>query len=54
MLMRTFGPMRMEVVEGCRRLQNGGLHNLHTSPNIIMVNKSWSMKWVGMLHACDR
>jgi hypothetical protein len=29
-----------------RRLQNEDLHNLYTSPNIIMVTKS-KMRWVG-------
>jgi hypothetical protein len=30
---------------GWRRLRNGELHNLYTSPNNIRVTKSRSMRW---------
>jgi hypothetical protein len=32
---------------GWRRLHNEELHNLYTSPNIIMVIKSGRMRWGG-------
>jgi hypothetical protein len=41
------------VAEGCRKLHNEGLHNWHTSPNIIQVIKSKRMRrtehvsWIG-------
>jgi hypothetical protein len=31
----------------CRKLYNDELHNLYSSPNIVRVIKSRSMKWVG-------
>jgi hypothetical protein len=34
---RIFGAKREEVVGGCRRLHNGELHNLYTSPNVIRM-----------------
>jgi hypothetical protein len=36
-LRRIFGPKREEVEGGCKRLNNGKLHNLYTSPNIVKV-----------------
>jgi len=36
-------------VEGCRKLHNEELHNFYSSPNIIRVIKSGSMKWT--MHA---
>jgi hypothetical protein len=38
-LRRIFGPKRVEVAGGWRRLHNEELHNLHVSPNIISVIK---------------
>jgi hypothetical protein len=46
-VLRIFGPKRLEVVGGWRRLHNKELHNLHSSPNIIRVIKSRGMRWVG-------
>jgi hypothetical protein len=40
-------------VGGWRRLHNEKLRNLYVSPNIIMVIKSWRMKWAGHV-ACMR
>jgi hypothetical protein len=37
---RIFGPDREEVERGWRRLHNGNLHNLYTSPNVIRMIKS--------------
>jgi hypothetical protein len=36
---------REEETRGCRRLHNEELHNLHVSPNIIMVIKSRKMTY---------
>jgi hypothetical protein len=45
-LRRIFGPKREE--DGpCRKLHNDELHNLYSSPNIVMVIKSRRMRWVG-------
>jgi hypothetical protein len=45
-LMRIFGPKREE--DGSwRKLHNDELHDLYSSPNIIRVIKSRSMRWVG-------
>jgi hypothetical protein len=46
MLRRIFGPKREE--DGSwRKLHNDELHNLYSSPNIVRVIKSKSMKWAG-------
>jgi hypothetical protein len=45
--MRIFGPKRDEVVGGWRKLHNEELQNLYSSPSIIRMTKSRSMKWVG-------
>jgi hypothetical protein len=39
-LTRIFGPSRDEVTRGWRKLHNGELHNLYSSPNIVNVIKS--------------
>jgi hypothetical protein len=53
-LRRIFGPKREEVMGGWRTLRNEELHNLYTSPIIIIiiiiiirVIKSRRVKWVG-------
>jgi hypothetical protein len=46
-LRRIFGPKREEVVGGWRRLHNKKLHNFYTSPKIIRVINSRTMKWAG-------
>jgi hypothetical protein len=46
-LRTTFGPKRVEVAGGWRRLRNEELHNLHASPNIVRVIKSKRMRWTG-------
>jgi hypothetical protein len=48
LLGRIFGPKREEVARDWRRLHNEELHNLYTSPNIILVIKSRRMTWEGM------
>jgi hypothetical protein len=47
MLKRVFGPRREEVAEGWKRLHNEKLHNLYTSPNVVMVIKARRMRWTG-------
>jgi hypothetical protein len=42
-----FGPMRDEVTGEWRKLHNGELHNLYSSPDIIRQIKSRIMKWAG-------
>jgi hypothetical protein len=46
-LRRIFGPNRVEVVGGWKRLHDEELHNLYISPNIVRVFKSRSMRLVG-------
>jgi hypothetical protein len=44
-LRRIFGPKRDEVMRDWRKLHNEGLHNMYSSPSIIRVIKSKSVKW---------
>jgi hypothetical protein len=46
-LRRIFGPMRDEVTGEWRKLHNGELHNLYTSPDIIRQIQSRRMRWAG-------
>jgi hypothetical protein len=46
-LLRIFGLKRDEVTGGRRKLHNEELHNLYSSPSIIRVIKSRSMRLVG-------
>jgi hypothetical protein len=39
-LRRIFGPKREEVTGEWKKLHNGELHNLHSSPDIIKEIKS--------------
>jgi hypothetical protein len=43
-LRRTFGPRRDEVTGDWRRLHNGELNDLYSSPNIVWVIKSRRMR----------
>jgi hypothetical protein len=44
-VLRIFGPKREE--DGSwRKLNNDELHDLYSSPNIVRVIKSRSMRWV--------
>jgi hypothetical protein len=43
-LRRIFGPKRDEVTEEWRKLHNGELHNLYSSPDIIRQIKSRIMR----------
>jgi hypothetical protein len=42
---RIFGPKRDEVTGECRKLHNGELHNLYSSPDVIRQIKSRRMRW---------
>jgi hypothetical protein len=44
---RIFGPKRDEVTGEWRKLHNGELHNLYSSPDIIRQIKSRRMRWAG-------
>jgi hypothetical protein len=44
---RIFGPKRDEVTGEWRKLHNGELHNLYSSPDIIRQIKSRRMRWPG-------
>jgi hypothetical protein len=45
-VLRIFGPKRDE--DGSwRKVHNDELHNLYSSQNIVMVIKSWRMRWAG-------
>jgi hypothetical protein len=45
-VLRTFGPKREE--DGSwRKLHNDKLHSLYSSPNIVRVIKSRTMRWAG-------
>ena len=46
-LRRMFGPRRDEVTGECRRLHNEELNDLYSSPNIVRVIKSRTMRWSG-------
>jgi hypothetical protein len=52
-LRRIFGPKRDE--DGSwRKLHNDELHSLYSSPNIVRVIKSRTMRWRDMWHAWGR
>jgi hypothetical protein len=42
-----FGPKRDEVIGGWRKLHNDELHNLYSSPSIIIMIKSKRVRWTG-------
>jgi hypothetical protein len=44
---RIFGPKRDEVTRGWRKLHNGELHNLYSSPSIIRTIKPRKIRWTG-------
>jgi len=46
-LRRIFGPKRDEVTGEWRKLHNEELNDLYSSPNIVRVIKSRSMRWAG-------
>jgi hypothetical protein len=46
-LRRIFDPKRDEVTVEWRKLHNGELHNLYSSPDIIRQIKSRRLNWAG-------
>jgi hypothetical protein len=46
-LRRIFGPKRDEVTGEWRKLHNGELRDLHSSPCTIRIMKARRMRWVG-------
>jgi hypothetical protein len=46
-LRRILGPKRDGVTGGWKKLHNGELHNLYSSPSIIRIIKSRGMRWAG-------
>jgi hypothetical protein len=44
---RIFGPKRDEVTGGWGKLHNEELHNLYSSPSMIRIIKSRTMRWAG-------
>jgi hypothetical protein len=46
-LRRIFGPKRNEVTREWRKMHNGELNNLYSSPGIIRQIKSRRMRWAG-------
>jgi hypothetical protein len=39
-LRRIFGPKKGEIIGGCRKINNGGLHNLYCLPNTTTIISS--------------
>jgi hypothetical protein len=46
-LRRIFGPKTYETIGGWRKLHNEELHNLYSSPDMIIMIKSRRMRWAG-------
>ena len=46
-LRRIFGPKRGEVKGEWRKLHNGELNDLYSSPSIVRVIKARRMRWAG-------
>jgi hypothetical protein len=47
LLRRIFGPKRVEVTGGWRKLHNEELHDLYSAPSIVRVIKARRMRWAG-------
>jgi hypothetical protein len=53
-LRRIFRPKTDEVMGGWRKLHNGELHNLDSSPSITRMIKSRKMRWTGYVARMGR
>jgi hypothetical protein len=53
-LRRIFGPKKYEVIGEQRKLHNGKLHNLYSSPNIISRSNQGKYDGWGMWHSRKR
>jgi hypothetical protein len=53
-LRRIFESKREKVVGSWRRLHNEEPHNLHSSPNVVMVIKSRRMRLLGHVERMGR
>jgi len=53
-LRRILGPKRDEVTGEWRKLHNGELNDLYSSPNNVRVIKSRRMRWVGQVARMGR
>jgi hypothetical protein len=51
---RIFGPKRDGIVGGWRKLSNVELHNLYSSPSIIRMIRSTTMRWAGYIARIGR
>jgi hypothetical protein len=49
-----FGLKRDEVIGGWRKLHNGDLHKLYSSPSVIRMMKSRRLKWEGHITRTGR
>jgi hypothetical protein len=54
MLRGISGPKRDEVKGKWRKLHNGELHNLYSSPDIIRQTKSRRVRWAGHVARMER
>ena len=53
-LRRMLGPKRDKIPEEWRKLNNGKLNDLYSSPNIVRVMKSKIMGWAGRVALMGR
>jgi hypothetical protein len=53
-LRKIFGPKKDEVIGVWRKLHNQELHNLHSSPNIIIMINSRKIRWAGHVACMGR
>jgi hypothetical protein len=53
-LRKIFGPKRDEVTGEWRKLHNEELRDLYTSPSIIRIINSRSMRWAGQVARMER
>jgi len=49
MLRKVLGPEREELMTGWRKLHDGQHHDLHLSPDVNWVIRSWQMRCAGQV-----